>query len=436
MNRKPSEFCSPCWPSLPWSWGPAPLRRPPRRRPPRTQAPAQKAAPKLPDEIIVGSVQPLTGGFAVFGQDGKLGAEIAIQHINEAGGIKSMGGMKLKLVSEDAGGTPDTAKLATESMISKNHPVAILGEYISRFVMAASEVTDREKVILIADALVPQITQMGRQYLFRPGPTASDHGALAYKFLVDVSTANGDPIKSIAVLNEDSANGRANTLGATEWALMNQMPVVTSLEYPYDITDATQIVQQLAKANPDAVIHTPYFNDAIVFGKAFKETGLWPKFLAGAGACGYVDPESIKALGDAAEGISMTYSYNPAKDTPQNKKFVEAYKKIKGYIPTEGAGMNYYGAMVLYEALEYSGKNFPDDPLNPENLRKSFLALDLKSGPAVETYPGSQIKFDPLGDNEFPGVVVLQVQKGEPKVVYPEAEAEAKPIWPNPHFKP
>ena len=67
-------------------------------------------------------MQPLTGGFAVFGQDGKLGAELAIQHINEAGGIKSMGGKKLKLVSEDAGGTPDTAKLATESMISKNHP--------------------------------------------------------------------------------------------------------------------------------------------------------------------------------------------------------------------------------------------------------------------------------------------------------------------------
>ncbi len=59
-------------------------------------------------------------------------------------------------------------------MISKNHPVAILGEYISRFVMAASEVTDREKVILIADALVPQVTQMGRQYLFRPGPNNAE----------------------------------------------------------------------------------------------------------------------------------------------------------------------------------------------------------------------------------------------------------------------
>ncbi|NPV77273.1 MAG: ABC transporter substrate-binding protein [Anaerolineae bacterium] len=395
---------------------------------------ASPKTPALPDEIVVAVVQPLTGSFAVFGNEAKIGAELAIQHINESGGIKSMGGKKLKLVVEDAGEKPDTAKLAVESVISKNRPVAILGLYISRFVMAASEVTDREKVFLLADALVPQVTQMGRQYLFRPGPTASDHGKLAYAFLKETAAENGVEIKNMAVLNEDSANGRANTLGATEAALMDQFPIVTALEYPYDITDATQIVEQLKNVNPDVVIHTPYFNDAIVFAKAFQEVGWYPKFIAGAGGCGYTDPESIKAAGEGVEGITMTYSYNPAKDTPQNKKFVEAFKAIKGYIPTEAAGMNYYDAMVLYEALEYSGKNFPDDPLKPENLRAAFMALDLKSGPAVETYPSECIKFDGKGDNTCPGVVVMQVQKGEPKVVYPVAEQEVKPVFPNPHY--
>ena len=398
------------------------------------EAPAAPTAKALPDEIVVGVVQPLTGSFAVFGKEGQIGAELAIKHINEAGGIKSMGGKKLRIVVEDAGGTADSAKLATESMISKNRPVAILGEYISRFVMAASEVTDREKVILIADALVPLVTQMGRQYLFRPGPNANNHGAMAYQFVKETAAAAGVEIKTLAILNEDSANGRANSLGATEAALIDKFPIVTTLEYPYDITDATQIVQQLEKANPDVIIHTPYFNDAIVFGKAFKETGYYPKFIAGAGASGYVDPASIAALGDAAEGISMTFSYNPAKDTPQNKKFVGEYKATYGYIPTEGAGMNYYDAMVLYEALEYSGTNFPDDPLNPDNLRASFLALDLTSGPAVETYPGNQIKFDATGQNLFPGVVVLQVQNGQPVVVYPPDDAEAKPVFPNPYY--
>jgi branched-chain amino acid transport system substrate-binding protein len=392
---------------------------------------AKKVA--LPASIMVGVVQPLTGTFAVFGQDGKAGAEFAIADINAMGGIKSMGGLKLTMAVEDAGDKPDTAKLATESMISKNHPVAILGEYISRFVMAASEVTDREKVILLADALVPQVTEMGRQYLFRPGPTASNHGAMAYHFIRDTAKAKGIDVKTMAVLNEDSANGRANTLGATEAALMDKFPVVTSIEYPYDITDATQIVQQLKKVNPDFVIHTPYFNDAIVFGKAFQEVGYTPKFVGGAGGCGYADADSIKALGAFDNGMTMTYSYDPYKNTPQNKKFVDEFKAKYGKLPSEGAGMNYYDAMTLYEALEYSGKNFPNDPLNPDNLRASFMALDLKTGPAAETIPSGEIKFDGKGDNMYPSVVVMQVQNGVPVTVYPNDVKVADPIFPNPN---
>jgi branched-chain amino acid transport system substrate-binding protein len=63
------------------------------------------------------------------------------------------------------------------------------------------------------------------------------------------------------------------------------------------------------------------------------------------------------------------------------------------------------------------------------------MALDLKSGRQLKL-PKPEIKFNAVGDNEFPGVVILQVQNGEPKVVYPADEAETKAIFPNPHYKP
>lgn len=157
-----------------------------------------------------------------------------------------------------------------------------------------------------------------------------------------------------------------------------------------------------------------------------------PKFISGMGACGYTDPESIEAMGDMADYYANTYSYNPAKDTAQNHKFVDEFVAETGHIPTEGAGMNYYAMWVLKEALELSGELFPDDPLNSDNLRQAFLQLDLTSGPAVDTYPGDHIAFSDTGDNPDAKAIILQVLDGEPKVVWPFEDAEVEAVFPRP----
>jgi branched-chain amino acid transport system substrate-binding protein len=387
-------------------------------------------AEKLPEKIVIGCLEPLTGAHAVFGTEAKIGMEFAVQHINESGGIQSLGGVPLELVTEDVGEDAMSARLATESIISKYHPVAVLGLYISRLTTAASEITERERVILVADALVDGVTEMGRQYLFRPAPKASMHGRSAVEFVLGAAQKAGVSVEKIAILNEDSSFGRSNAMGAVQAALDNKLTIVYQKEYPYDITDVSSIVNGIATAKADVVIHCPYFMDAIIFAKTFKELGQIPKFIAGMGACGYTDPESIKSLGETSEYYSNTYSYNPAKDTPQNRKFVKEFTAKMGHIPTEAAGMNYYGMWILKEALELSGKLFPGDPLNPDNLRKAFLQLDLTSGPAVETFPVNHIAFDGKGDNPYARATILQVIKGEPKVVWPFEEAEAEFIFP------
>ncbi|HBY57161.1 MAG TPA: hypothetical protein DEG96_04795 [Candidatus Atribacteria bacterium] len=387
-------------------------------------------AEKLPEKIIVGCLEPLTGAHAVFGTEAKIGMELAVQHINESGGIQSLGNIPLELVTEDVGETAMSARLAAESLISKHHPVAILGLYISRLTTAASEITERERVILVADALVDSVTEMGRQYLFRPAPKASMHGRSAVEFVLEAAEKAGVSIEKIAILNEDSSFGRSNAIGAVQAALDNGLTIVYQKEYPYDITDASSIVHGIATAKSDFVVHCPYFMDAIIFAKTFKELGKIPKFISGMGACGYTDPESIKSLGEISEHYSNTYSYNPAKNTPQNNKFVEEYAAKVGHIPTEAAGMNYYGMWILKEALELSGNLSPDDPLNPDNLRKAFLALDLTSGPAVETFPVNRVTFDGKGDNPYARATIIQVINGESKVVWPFEDAETECVFP------
>ena len=386
----------------------------------------------LPSSIVIGSLEPLTGGLATFGTEARNAQIMAIEHINAAGGIKSLGGLKLEVVGEDTTGEVDAARLAAESLISKYRPVAALGFYMSRLSLAGSEVTEREKVILILDALVESLMRRGYKYLLRAAPSCSQHGRTGIEFAMGISERAGMPLKSIAILNEDSAFGRATALGAAEAALEKQIPIVYQREYPYDLTDVSSIVAGIQSANPDVVLHACYFNDGVLFAKTFKETGYIPKFIIGMGGSGYTDGDSIKALGDVANYYVNTVSYNPAKNTPQNRKFVDEFKAKYGKIPTEAGGIAYYSMWVYAEMFELSGKLFPNDPLNPDNLMAAAHQLDLKSGPAVETIATNQIQFDGTGQNIFSRATVLQVLNGEPKVIWPLDESEATVVYPRP----
>lgn len=387
---------------------------------------------EIPDVITVGCLEPMTGNYAVFGTEAQTGMEIAIRHINEAGGIESLGGVKLTLVSEDCGESPDSAKMAAESLISKHDPVAILGMYISRLTIPASEVTDRNKVILVADALVDSLTGMGRRYVFRPSANAGQYGRSAVEYLVAEAEKRGLPMEKIAVINEDSAFGRSVSMGAVDAALDAGLTISYNKEYPYDITEVSSIIADIENADVDAVVHCPYFMDAIIFAKAFNESGKIPQFIAGMGACGYVDESSIESLGEIANYYTNTYGYNPEMDTPANKKFVADFKAETGRLPTDSSGMNYYAMWALKEALELSGTMFPDDPLNPENIRTAFINLDITSGPAAETFPTQHISFTETGDNPHGRAVVMQVINGEPKVVWPFETAEVDAVFPRP----
>jgi branched-chain amino acid transport system substrate-binding protein len=387
---------------------------------------------QLPDTIVIGSLEPLTGSLAMFAGGALTAQEIAIRHINEAGGIHSLGGLQLELVSEDTTQEVDAARLAAESLISRHHPVAAIGMFMSRLTLGGSEVTEREKVILISDALVDTLMTRGFQYLLRAAPSSGQHGATGVEFAIEAGEKYGVPIEKIAILNEDSAFGRSVALGAVEEALKRMLPIVYQREYPYDISDVSSIVAGIQAADPDVVLHAAYFGDAILFAKTFEEMGYKPKFILGLGGTGYTDPDSVEALGNVANYYANSYSYNPNKDSPQNKKFVDEFVAETGAIPTEGGGISYYSMWILAEMFELSGQMFPNDPLNPDNLREAAQQLDLTSGPAVETVSTDHIDFDGTGQNIYARATILQVIDGELKVIWPFAGAEVEAAFPRP----
>ncbi len=123
----------------------------------------------------VGVLQPLTGALANDGQAGRLGAELAIKAINDAGGIKSLGGAKIEPDFGDARSTPEGGSAEVERMDSDGVS-AIVGGFASPICLAATQAASRYDLPYIVDVGVSdKIVTRDLKNTFRFAPGAS-HG--------------------------------------------------------------------------------------------------------------------------------------------------------------------------------------------------------------------------------------------------------------------
>ena len=131
------------------------------------------ARAQAPAEVKVGLLVPLSGIYARPGQVMRMGAEMAIDHINAHGGIKSLGGAKLKLVVIDCGDTTEKAKNAAQRMVAQETDlVAATGSYLSSFTLAVTEVTERAQLPMLTLSYSDLITDRGFKYMFQTSATA------------------------------------------------------------------------------------------------------------------------------------------------------------------------------------------------------------------------------------------------------------------------
>src|SRR5262249_37890978 len=126
-----------------------------------------------PKAVKIAVIVPLSGPWARQGQLVKLGAEKAIEEINASGGIQSLGGAKLELVSAEAGDSTEKAKNAAQRLIAQEPDVVGgMGAWLSSFTLAVTEVTERAEVPWLTLSYSDTITARGFKYVFQTSPTA------------------------------------------------------------------------------------------------------------------------------------------------------------------------------------------------------------------------------------------------------------------------
>ena len=369
------------------------------------------------DIVKIGMIQPLSGPNAVFGINCQRGMQLAVDMINEKGGIKSLGGAKLKLVAADIP-TPNTAAQATQRLISKERVSGIVGHMVSSATLGATEVTERMKVPLVTFAFADQITERGYKYSFQVTPKATVFGADQFTYVYDMMKEKGKAPKKIAIMYEDTAYGTNQAKGLRAAAKAKGVEIVVDEAYPLGITDATPLINKLRSTQPDIVFPVSYFNDALLLIRGMRQQGI--KIPAIGGAAGYVIDDFRKGLGEYSEGILSVASSN--QDLAY-KEFADRYEKEYGVFATHDAISHAVAVDVLAKAIEKAGSD------NPQKIRDALAKTDTCEGIA-SSIPGKCVKFDEKGLNTKTFPLLVQWRGNKLVTVYPKDVAKTDPILP------
>ena len=376
-----------------------------------------------PKEIKVGLLIPLSGLYARPGAVMRMGAEMAIDHINAAGGVKAMGGAKLKLVVLDCGDTTEKAKNAAQRMVSQETDmVAASGSYLSSFTLAATEVTERAKLPMLTLSYSDLITSRGFKYVFQTSATAAAQAEMALPVVMKLAESSGVRPKTVAILTDNTGSSVASVKPMRERLLKDMgLTLVMDETFTPPLADATPLVQKVRTSRPDLLFALPTaVSDAKLLLEKLNEFGLGQGKLPTIGfGIVMAEPDMLKTM-DASqlEGLMLAVGSWGAKG--HEKLMAELKTRYNEPWMTQHAISTYGDMWVIKEALEHAGK------ADREAVTVALRKID--GGPS-KYYPGGRIKFDDNGRRVDAGLTIIQWQKGVPVTVYPPELAMAAPIW-------
>jgi len=369
--------------------------------------------------VKIGILQPLTGALAFDGAQGQLGAEAAIKAINDAGGIKSLGGAKLEPVMGDARSTPEGGTAEVERMASEG-VAAIVGGFASPICLATTQAAARYDLAYLVDVGVSdQIVKRGLTNTFRFAPGFGVVVNTALDNLVKLNDAAGKPAKTVVLVHEDGLFGSGLAKLMQAELPKRGFEILDTIAHPTPSRDMTNIALQIRGRSPDLVIPSSYYGEFVLLARTLQQQKIKPKgiycVLNGA-ASNY---RFVKEFPEAAQNVmDCNHWYDPRKEAAiALKKQVEAAGKFFTY----NVALNYSNVLLLADALERAASAD----------RKAVIGAMATSTFAGHIMPYGPTKFVD-GQNQGAAPVNTQVQGNDIKVIFPTSFADAKPVFPVP----
>ncbi|MFP5512122.1 MAG: ABC transporter substrate-binding protein [Alphaproteobacteria bacterium] len=367
--------------------------------------------------VKIGILQPVTGALAHDGDLGRLGAEIAINEINAAGGIKSLGGARIEMVFGDARSTPEAGTQEVERMQAEGVS-AIVGGFASPICLAASQAAARYDLPYLVDVGVSdQIMARGLTNTFRFSPGFGKVTQVALDNLTAINERAGKPARTVVLVHEDGLFG-----SGLAKLLQTELPkrgfeILETIAHPTPARDMSNVALRIRSLNPDLVIPSNYYGEFVLLARTMQQQRIKPKgiyaILGGAASNG----RFVKEFPQAAQNVIDCNHWHD----PKNPKALALRKAVEdqGKSFAYNVPLNYSNLLLLADAIERAGSS---------DRKKIIEALNASSF-AGHIMPYGPTKFV-NGQNEGATPINTQIQGSDIKVIFPEAFAEAKANFP------
>ena len=389
-----------------------------------TLAPRARAQPA--DEVEIALLVPLTGPWAREGILEREGAEMAVDDINSSGGIKGLGGAKLKLLVYDTQGSAETAKDAAQRMLADNPKLSGgIGCWLSTFTLAVTEVTERAHLPWLTLSYSDAITGRGFRYVFQTSPTANKQAEDMVPIVMKLAqqTTGKRPTK-VAIIGDNTA-ASVSFLKPIRSHILNdeKLTAVVDKTYTPPLSDATTLVQPVRAARPDFVLLlSTATGDDKMLADTFSEYGMPASKLPLIGNGGHwATPELLKTAGaDVLQDVIVGLANWPSKDLDDlSARFVK--RTGEGWFGHNSVFA--YGHVMIYAwAVNKAAST------DREKVAEAIRTMNITEGPAVY-FPPHHIQFDSNGRRIGAELVVIQWQNGKPVTIYPDDMAAAKAVW-------
>ncbi|MDP7524082.1 MAG: ABC transporter substrate-binding protein [Arenicellales bacterium] len=351
------------------------------------------SVPALGGETIkVGFFSPQTGFAASDGTAALHGATLAVQFVNEKGGVI---GKKIELVNYDDASKPDQAANVAQKMTQSDKVVVGVSGSYSFLTRPAAVIFQRAKVpLMTAYAVHPQITETG-EYVFRTGvPSQVEGGAAAW------TVSNVMKVKRVALITMDNDAGAALADGFKKTAKSFGIEVVTEEKYSLSDKDLRPLLNRIKGMDVGAIYANGFYAQAAMLANQRQELGIKIPVL---GMEGFDSPKFFElSKPGAAEGVMITTALDRGSSNPVVQRFLRDYQKAYGVSADMVAASSFDAVVVLAEAINRAGS------VNPDSIVKALHSIKRLEGVTTGPFLG----FTEGGDVIKP-VVVQKVIGGE-----------------------